>query len=53
MSILTRIILETWVDLFNFFAHVTLIKDSNLPRAKFSPGLSALLLQWTVLSELG
>lgn len=29
------------------------IKDSNLPRAKFSPGLSAPLLQRTVLSSLG
>lgn len=29
------------------------IKDSNLPRAKFSPGLSATLLQWTVLLNLG
>lgn len=29
------------------------IKDSNLPRAKFSPGLSATLLQRTVLLNLG
>lgn len=40
--------------IYLIFLHMLLfIKDSNLPRAKFSPGLSATLLQWTVLLNLG